>query len=204
MKTSIESIWKEGIHLNAETIAPRIANLYEKRSKQVVAKLQRRLRFEVKALIPLTLAIPLMNWVFGNDLWSSIPAMIWCLVWYFIARNQTEKMLAVDATENCQAYLRSFREKLWTGFKFYEKVLWTGLPLFMLPLTIYTYYNNLDKNLGEILGNGWEASNLWIFLSVPLFTVFGIWMTRVSLKLTYGRLLRRLDDLIGELETLTV
>lgn len=203
MNTSIEHIWKEGIHLQPENAAPRIADLYAKRSQQVVAKLERRLRFEVKALLPFTLAIPLMNWAFGNDLWSSVPAMAWCLVWYFIARKQTDKMLTVDATANCQQYLKSFRQKLRDGFKFYEKILWTGLPLFMFPLILYTYYNNQDKNLGAILGNGWEASNLWIFLFIPLFTVFGIWVTRMSFKLTYGRLMKRLDELIQDLETLT-
>lgn len=203
MEKSIENIWKEGFKVDNNLLAPKVTNLYNKKSTHLVSKISRMLRCEVKVLIPLSIFILVFNVVIGNEFWTGIPAAIWCVAWYFIAKKQTEKMTYSDNSLSCFEYLKSFQKRVKKGFKFYEKILLTGTPLFLLPLIIYTYFNSIDKNLGEIFGIGdVTAPNALLFLLIPLFTVFSYLVFKIALWFGYGKVMAKLNALIKDMEAL--
>ncbi|NQY05693.1 MAG: hypothetical protein HRT68_05665 [Flavobacteriaceae bacterium] len=204
MEKSIENIWKKGFELDQDLTAPKVSNLYNNKSQQLVDKLSRALITETKVFLPIAGAVMILNPLIGNSTWSGIPASLWCVAWYFIAKKQVKKITDMDRELSCLTFLKSFQEKVLDIFKTYEKILISGTPLFLLPVMIYTYYNNIDKTMGEILGidPSFDASKLWLFASLPIMSLIAYMVFKLSVKIGYGKTFRKLRELIQDIEAM--
>lgn len=204
MDKSIENIWKEGFAKEHLTI-PKVKILYDKKSISTVEQIIRGYQREVYMLLPLALIVFLFNIVLDNDhavFWGIVGA-IPCFVWFFLGKRQVKSIKSIDYQVNSYQYLISVRDKLESIRKFNKKLTITSVPVIMLPMLVYTYYNQHGKSMGEIFGiDGWDWPTGAIFLILPVFTIGVIILANLVFRKEFFEKKTGINTLIQEMEEL--
>src|SRR5687768_15021902 len=107
MKNSIEVIWKEGFLNEKSLVAPKINDLYNRKSKDLVDKMKRMYRNNLIALVSMSIAFPILYY-FLDVIWQGVATSILLLLtgWYGIREKRSIKTLDHGATS--LDYLKSF------------------------------------------------------------------------------------------------
>ena len=202
MEKSIEEMWDNGFIAPDSLIAPRINNLYKNKSKHIITELIEKMRKEIWLLIPISLFPAVINILLGNHFMWSIISIIICIPWFFIARNQYHEIKELDFNENCYAYLKKLRFSLKRMTNFNKKLSVLSVPIILLPMLIYTYFNNSGKTLGEVLGNdALGGSIIWIFSILPIFTLLAYAIFELTIRFG-NNTTKKIDQLLFDMEKL--
>lgn len=211
MKSSIEVIWKEGFLNEKSLVAPKINDLYNQKSKDLVDKIQRTYRINLIALVIMSIVIPIIDY-FMDFIWQGVATSILMLltVWYSIRQKGTIKTLDHGATS--LDYLKSFDRLLKDALLRGEKVLRFTYPLYFV-IGISVMWSAWDK--GPLTSKMYQKYPDVMFIgSVPLFAwiiagvttllmfYFSGRIYRWDVGLVYGRVFRKLEETIAEMEEL--
>ncbi|MBA4053231.1 MAG: hypothetical protein C0490_00820, partial [Marivirga sp.] len=131
MKNSIEVIWKEGFLNEKSLVAPKINDLYNQKSKDLVDKMGRMYRLNLILLAIMAIVFPIMYY-FLDAIWQGVVISILLLlsVWYSIRLKRSIKTLNHGATS--LDYLKSFDRLLKDTLSRGEKILRFSYPLYFL------------------------------------------------------------------------
>ena len=211
MDNSIEVIWKEGFLNEKSLVAPKINDLYNQRSRHLVDKMKRMYRINLIALVILAIVIPI--WYYFLDIiWQGVAISILMLFtgWYSIRQKRNIKTLDHGATS--LDYLKSFDRLLKDALLKGEKVLRFTYPLYFL-IAISVMWSAWNK--GALTSKMYQKYPDVIFIgSVPLFVwiivgvaallmlYFSGRIYRWDVGLIYGRIFRKLEETIAEMEQL--
>ena len=205
MKMSIENIWKEGF-TNENLVAPKIVELYNKKSISIVENVIKKFKKEIVLLLPLGVLMFFFNIWLDNDnagFWGLVSA-IPCVVWFFIGKNQLKAIKTIDYKSNSFQYLVSIRKKLETIRKFNKRLTIYSVPIILFPMLIYTYYNQYGKSLGEIFGvENLNWPTISIFLMLPLFTLGAMIIAELLFRSGGTKKMIGIDSLINEMKELS-
>src|SRR6188768_2051038 len=107
MEKSIEVIWKEGFLNEKSLVAPKINDLYNQKSKDLVDKMKRMYRNNLIALVSMSIGF-LILYYFMDFIWQGVATSILMLltVGYSIRQKRSYKTLDHGATS--LDYLKSF------------------------------------------------------------------------------------------------
>ena len=204
MNKSIENIWKEGF-TKKDLITPKINDIYNKKSIGLVEKIIDRFKKKVGFLVPLGVCFFLFNLWLDNDnatFWGLISASP-CFVWFYLGKKQIKSILKIDYKENSYQYLVSIRNKIEKIRRFNKRLAVSSVPVTLLPMLIYTYYNQKGKSIVEIFGvDGLDFPTATIFLIIPIFTLLSILLAKVYFKSRFIKKDNGIDYLINEMEEL--
>ncbi len=161
------------------------------------------LHTEPKVLLTMAVVFLIGNYAIGNSLWSGSIASIWCITWYFIMKKQIQNIEAANKEINCYDFLKSLHKLLLQSRASITKMLWISTPMLVLPMAIYTYYNQYGKTFGAIFGvESLAYPTELVFIIVPLATLFSVVFYRFSFKMGYGPIANKLKQLISDIEAL--
>ena len=204
MEKSIEQIWKKGF-LNEDLIIPKIKSLYNQKSISLVENIINKFKKEVMLLIPLGMLVFISNIIFDNDnaiIWGFISALP-CFGCFLLGKKQLKEIKEIDYKSNSYDYLISIRDKLNHIRSFNKKLIITCVPLGLLPMLIYTYFNHQGKTIGEIFGvNSLDFPTISIFLLIPILTIVAVLITDFLFKNKSRNKSLDIDSLIKEMEDL--
>jgi hypothetical protein len=211
MKNSIEVIWKEGFLNEKSLVAPKINDLYNQKSKDLVDKMERTYRLNLILLVIMAIVFPIIHY-FLDAIWQGISVSILLLlsVWYSIREKRSIKSL--DHGTTSLDYLKSFDRLLKDTLSRGEKILRFSYPLYFL-IAMSTMYSAWDK--GELTSKMYQKLPDIIFIgSVPLFVwiiagvatllmlYFSDRIYRWDVRLMYGHVFQKLEETIAEMEKL--
>ncbi|MFD0963601.1 hypothetical protein [Pseudofulvibacter geojedonensis] len=202
MEKSIETIWENGFLNNQDLIAPRLNEIYNKKSQHIVEVLVKKMENEVVLLFIITF----FNLVLGSILAKSFVWGIICALtvipWIFVAKKQLQAIKHIEFTVNCYDYLKRVREKLKQITMFNFKLSVLSVPIVLTPLLIYTYFNNIDKTFGEIMGNAnLGGSNKLIFIFIPVVTILSALFFKIMLRLG-NKTAKKIEQIVKDMEEL--
>ena len=204
MNKTIENIWKEGF-TNKDMVIPKINDFYNKKSISLVEKVINTFKKEVTFLIPLGVCFFLYNIWLDNDnaaFWGAVSALP-CLVWYYLGKRQIKSIEDIDYKASSYQYLVSIKEKLERIKRFNKRLILSSVPISLLPMLIYTYYNQQGKSIGEIFGvEGLDLPTATIFIIIPIFTLMAMLLAEVYFKSRFIKKSNGIDNLINEMEEL--
>lgn len=204
MDKSIENIWKEGF-ANEELILPKVNELYNKRSISMVEKVIDQFKKEISLLIPAAVCVFLFNLLLDNDhavFWGIVSALP-CFAWFYIGKRQIKLVRSIDYQSNSYQYLVSIRSKLERIVQFNKKLAISSVPIILLPMLIYTYYNQQGKSVGEIFGiEGVDLPTIYIFLLLPVFTLISGLIAKLFFKRNLAEKTNGIKSIISEMEEL--
>ncbi|MBG6129997.1 hypothetical protein IWQ47_001920 [Aquimarina sp. EL_43] len=202
MEKTIETTWKEGFLKKPELAVPQITILYNQKSKHIVEKLFSNFQNSLYFLIILSILIPIVMVSVNISFWWSITPSLFCLLYFYTGRKQFLSLKKIEYNTNCYDYLKSINSKLKAINRINLRNTVLGVGFMLSPLVIYTYFNNKDTNLGNILGIGYiDLPNELLFIILPITMMITIPFYKIMVK-AENKNERKIVKLIKSIEEL--
>ncbi len=200
MDKSIEEIWSNAFQDNKYLIPPVIVDLYNKKSILTVDKLKSTSKKDNWSIIPIAI-ITLIFFIINSKLILGIYISALMLSMFFLNKKQLEFLNTINTSEPCFHYLIKLQKWIKNNVKFYTRLLGIGLPLFAyVGFCIFI----IESNQYEYILESYSFKEL-LAISIFILTSFssiGILCYRLSNYLIYGRLIKKINEMIDELELL--
>lgn len=201
MEKSIEQIWKGGFMNNKELKAPKINALYNQKSINLVDRLINNMKTELFTVIILGFIIALFITIAGNHIIWGILILLINSVWYIISKKQLKDLNDTQFNSNCYEYLIEISKKIKKIARINKRNTILSVPLTLIPILVYTYYNNQDKTLGQILGIDIDLSKSYLFILIPIAMLIAYGLYIIYLKFN-NRIENKIKSLIIDMEEL--
>ena len=168
MEKSIESIWKEGFLENDALVAPKLNNLYNQKSIDIVDKFRRMYKINIifivlfaLILLPITLVV--------NMPYMGMPMFILFGVITFFAAKFKKKLDAINKNSNSYEYLKTFDNWTKEMTNFNTKLSRYLYPYVFLSMVAGFWFGSFG---GNIPGN--ELIDLLVQKYPNTILIFGI------------------------------
>jgi len=216
MKKSIETIWKDGFLKNDALVAPKLNNLYNQKSIHLVDKFKKMYRINWIAIIifacfllPLSILVEIP--------YMGIPMTLLFFGVLFMNRKLKRKLDKINYTKNSYQYLKTFNEWITELVHINTKLSRYLYPYIFLSLIAGFWFGSIGGNIpgNEFINNLLiEFPNTYLVFGFPLIGIlivlfgvillayFGGVIGKWDINLVYGRILKKLDILIMEMEDL--
>lgn len=216
MEKSIETIWEEGFLASDALVAPKLNNLYNQKSKHIVEKFKRMYSINIKAIIAFAILVIPFTYL-TNMPYMGIPMSLIFIGVVFYSSKFKKKLSEIDSSVDSYHYLKSFKEWVSEMVAFNTKMSRYMYPTVFISMFLGFWFGSLGGNIpGEEFVN-WLLIDypdmilvmgipLWLLLgsifAIFLLAFFGGKIGQWDLNLVYGRILRKLEKLLGEMEEL--
>jgi len=216
MDKSIETIWKEGFLKKDALIAPKLNDLYNQKSIGIVDKFRRMYKINIIGLLlfaiillPISIAVKIP--------YMGVPMALLFLTIAFFGVKFKNKLNKIDKNLNSYRYLKTFDDWTKDMIQFNTKLSRFLYPLVFLSLVAGFWFGGFGGNIpGQDLVDSLLVNNpdmllvfgiplvaiLGLLFGVAFFAYFGDRIGKWDLNLVYGRILRRLDSLLIDMEEL--
>jgi hypothetical protein len=201
MEKSIEQIWKGGFMNNKELKAPKINALYNQKSINLVDRLINNMKTELFTVIILGFVMAIFSMIAGNHIIWGILILLINSVWYIISKKQLKDLNETQFNSNCYEYLIEISKKIKKIARINKRNTILSVPLTLIPILVYTYYNNQDKTLGQILGIDIDLSKSYLFILIPIAMLIAYGLYIIYLKFN-NRIENKIKSLIIDMEEL--
>ena len=208
MDKSIENIWKEGFINNDNIVIPKVNDLYNRKSTHIIDVMMRRFKVNYIYLLVFPLLIlPIM--ILGNlDLLGYFIFITFYIIAFLSKRNK-QGLENISNNQSNYEYLKSFKHWMDNYMnKFYQD---------FFPLLYLTFWGTFTMNeaipsvIEKIL---FKFPNTYTLNGIPV-VIIGVFLIGLTASITlakklfyldvnvmYGKLITRLDELIGDMEGL--
>jgi hypothetical protein len=211
MEKSIETIWKDGFLENNALVAPKLNNLYHKKSKHIIANFNRMFKRNLIGLV-LGSTLFLIYSIFADILVMGIGTFLISNAIVIVNLKFQKELTNINKNVSSYNYLKAFDKWLKDQLGFNRKLARIYYPLYFLTAVVGIWFSgNFQELLPKILGepnqiylvNGFPI--LWlipVILIVSLMAFFGDKIYNFDVSLVYGRIFRKLNDMIADIEEL--
>jgi len=200
MEKSIETIWKEGFLKNDALLAPKLNNLYNQKSKQLIEKIKRTSRVDNLSLLPIAFILLVVLSYLGFIL-AGIYASFLLIFLFFLNKKLLKYLNEININTNNHKYLIAYKNAIGKIILFTTKLLGFGLPLAVIP--IYWLFFKETRAYQKLIA---ETPFFFIILFVIgiaiLLSILGVLIYKLSTKIIYGNFITRLDEIIADIEEL--
>ena len=216
MEKSIENIWKEGFLKSDALIAPKINNLYNQKSKLVTAKFERMFKINLIAIVVFSVVFLIVT------IYNGLPVIgiSWFLILsgLVIVNSRLMKGLnKINNHSNSYEYLVSFNKWLQNQISINRKMARLIYPLFFLTIVIGFWLFDAEgiplgeRLVGEVL---YGFPDIYMIYGIPLLAIvfmavvvgilalFGGRIYMWDVNLVYGRVFKKLEELMADIEEL--
>lgn len=216
MEKSIETIWKEGFLKNDALIAPKINNLYKKKSIHIVDKFKRMYKINRIAIVLFALIILPVSFISQMPYLGILMFLLFAFVIIVSGKFKT-KLEKIDTGDTSYQYLSSFdniiKELVSTNTKL-SRYLY---PYIFITLIIGFWFGGIGGNVpGEELISELliKYPNMYMIFGLPVWGIFGVIFGVVflaifggkigqwDLNLVYSGILKKLETMLSEMEEL--
>jgi hypothetical protein len=216
MEKSIEAIWKQGFLESNALIAPKLNNLYSKKSIDLVDKFKRVYKINIRAIIIFAfLVLPF-------SIWTEIPylGIPMALLFVFVARFSHKfknRLDDIDKNVSSYQYIKSFDIWIKDMISFNAKMSRYLYPYIFLSMLTGFWFGGFGGNIpGEDFVNNLikDYPEMYMLFGLPVVGILGVIVILFLLaffggrigtwdiNLVYGRILKKLDGLLAEMEEL--
>jgi len=216
MEKSIENIWKEGFLKNDALVAPKINNLYSQKSIHIIDKFKRMFKINLIAIVAFSFIFLIISYFVGIPLMGAI-FFIALMVLVVVNNKLLNGLESINKGENSYQYLKSFNQWIEKQVAVNKKMSTFLYPVIFMSLIIGFWFKDAE---GVYLGKRLVAEvlihfpNIYLIYGVPLIgfvimflilgllAFFGAKIYQWDLNIVYGRILKKLDELLADLESL--
>lgn len=211
MNKSIESMWKEGFVSNSDLTAPKINDLYNRKSQNIVDKLQSMFALNIKAIvIGCVVMLVLMSIIGAPFLGLYICVLLAPLI--VIAKRELTKSINLSKGQSSYDYIINFNFWLQSSIATYSRYYKLFYPLFFLGLVIQAIVSDVGQEVIAVLLEKFPTE--FVLLGLPYYLIivvlvvtliiakFAVALYRLDLNIIYGRQFKKLEELIKDMEAL--
>lgn len=216
MERSIENIWKEGFLKNDALVAPKVNNLYTKKSIHIIDKFKRMFRINLIAIVAFSFIFLIVSHFVGIPV-TGVLFFVTLMVLVIINKRLLNSLEKIDKGESSYEYLKAFSGWIKEQVAVNRRISTFLYPIFLMSLILGFWFKDVKGiPLGERLVDK-------ILLNYPdTYLIFGIPLTGIiiivlllgllafsgsriyqwDLNLIYGKVLKKLDELLTDIESL--
>ena len=199
MENSIERIWTKGFLKEEALVAPRINNLYQKKSALLIEKLKSTYRTDNKSIIPMAI-LAVIGFGVAGHLFTGLYVMVLMIGMFFLNRQKLASLERISIETSSYEYLLEYKEMFLKLKTFYTRLLGFGLPVAGIAGYLLFFWNS------PLLHDFLQLKTIYILgilIGVGLLlSAIGVVAYRLSLKLVYGRFIQKLEEMIADMEEL--
>lgn len=203
MEKSIEKIWNDAFIDENALITPKINDLYNQKSKSIIAKIKRTYEIDNKGLIPIAI-ISVIITAFNDKLIIGLYGAFLIMCLYFFNRSLLSKFKHIDIKSDNLTYLKSYKEVINSVMKATKKMFLFAIPIAVMSIFGLDFFLKEFSFLSKFITEDHttlQIVGILLLMSVCL-TAFVTIVYAVTTKLVYGRLISKLDEIIKEIENL--
>ena len=216
MEKSIETIWKEGFLKSDALVAPKINNLYTQKSIHIIDKFKRMFKINLIAIVAFSLAFLIVSFIIGIPI-TGIIFFVTLSVLVFINKKLLNDLEKIDLGISSYQYLKAFNkwinEQISINMRF-SKFLY---PIIFMSLVLGFWFKDAEgmplgeRLVGEILIGFPDTYLLFgipligivlLAVIIGLLVLVGGRIYKWDLNLVYGRLFKKLEELMTDIESL--
>ena len=213
MDRSIEKIWKNGFLKKDALVAPKLNDLYNQRSLNVVDKLFRMGKINLIFIMVGALVVLAITYAL-DILFSGIGVFILLSITVYYGQKQGEKAKEISKGLNSHQYLvevNKWLQKTIDGYTYMYRFIY---PAFVILFTLGAWYSSIGNEMfGEMLLG---SPDLYTIFGVPLvfwgvlvvvaafFSAFAKAIYMADLNTIYGGVFKKMDALLAEMEELSL
>ncbi|WP_149304111.1 hypothetical protein [Pareuzebyella sediminis] len=210
MEKSIETIWKKGFLDSDALVAPKLNNLYDQKSKTIIDKLKRMMKVNIYAIVVFAFLNLGLYAALGTP-YTGVFLFILFMGVCWISMRQGRTMINIDTSLSSYDYLKSFNNWLKMAISNNKKVMRFFYPLAFLAslMPIVHALKAVEGTNTAILNSGFH-----LFYGIPTFAwcialliavliySYGGKIYEWDVNLVYGRIFRKLESMLDEMEEL--
>jgi hypothetical protein len=211
MTKSIEMVWKEGFIKEANLSAPRVNDLYNRKSQNIVDKLQQMFVINVKGIIIGSLVMLAVLSFMGLP-FLGLYIFLLLIPLIIIVKKELKKSTNLNKGQSSYDYLRNFNTWLKGSIKTYSDYYKLFYPLLFLGMSIQGMMSDKGAEFRSLMLE-WLPTNFvilgqpyYIYLCVIVLMVvvarYAEAFYRWDLNMIYGRQFKKLEELIADMEEL--
>lgn len=200
MEKSIENIWKQGFFQQQELLAPKLNNLYHQKSALLLEQLKATYQKDNAAILPLAVLFG-AGFSYAGHVVLGLYGMVLMLLLFFLNRQRFKGLKKISPMAMSYDYLVAYKNAIRKTMAFYTRLLGIGFPVAIIP-AYWLFFRETD--LYQKFMVEFSAISITLFVGgiAVVLSVLGVLVYRLSTRIVYGRLLKRLDEIIADLEEL--
>lgn len=216
MEKSIENIWKQGFLKSDALIAPKINKLYTQKSIHIIDKFKRMFKINLIAIVAFSFTFLIVSFIIGIPI-TGIIFFVTLSVLVFINKKLLNDLEKIDLGISSYQYLKAFNK--WINDQIsintrFSKFLY--LIIFMSLILGFWFKDAEGMPLGEWLVGEILVGfpDTYLLFGIPLIgivivaVIIGLLVLvggriyKWDLNLVYGRLFKKLEELMTDIESL--
>jgi len=216
MEKSIETIWKEGFIKNDALVAPKLNDLYNQKSIDIVEKFKRMYKINRIAIVAFAILIIPISYI-TKTIYLGIPMALLFITVTIIAQKFSKQLDAIDKNTSSYEYLSSFDKWVKDMITVNSKLSTFMYPYIFIAMALGFWFIDIDEDiLGNMLINGitsefpttYLVNGFPILLIIPFLIMIGVLaffggkIGKWDINLVYGGILRKLEELLSDMEEL--
>ena len=210
MKNSIESIWKQGFLNSDELIAPKLNDLYNQKSKNLIDRFRRKFRVNLIAILIAVPILMLVSALLGAP-WIGIGISLLLGVVLWAGQREVKALEKIDKGESSYQFLRSFDDWLKGALHNFARLYRFLYPLFFLAFALGFWFSKYGDLLREKVLDGTDMA---VVAGIPVYWLAGVLlvavligllsgrMYKLDMQIAYGHEMRKLEEMIADMEEL--
>jgi len=216
MEKSIEDIWKEGFLKSDALVAPKINNLYNQKSIHIIDKFKRMFKINLIAIVAFSFVFLIVSYFVGIPITGAI-FFVTLTVLVIINKRLLDGLEKIDKGVSSYQYLKAFNQWIQQQVSINKRFSTFLYPIIFLSMIIGFWYKNAEGiPLGERLVSEvlYGFPDIYLIQGIPLIAIiviilivgllaiFGGRIYQWDLNLVYGRVFKKLEELMADIEEL--
>jgi len=216
MEKSIENIWKEGFLKSDALVAPKINSLYNRKSIHIIDKFKRMFRINLIAIVAFSFIFLVVSYFVGIPLMGAI-FFVTLMVLVIINKRLLNELDSIDKGENSYQYLKEFNQWIKKQVTVNKRISAFLYPIIFMSLILGFWFKNAEGMfLGERLVDKilLDFPDTFLLFGIPLIGIviavlilgllayFGGRIYLWDVNIVYGRVFKKLEELLADIESL--
>jgi len=208
MEKSIETIWKEGFLNKNELLAPKVNDLYNKKSIHIIEKFENMFRMNIWGIVVVSTVLLVLG-IFNGALIAGLIMWVMFLYVAYTAHHELKALEKVDKGQSSYLFLKSFKAWIDNSIDRYGKMYRVVYPVFVLTFYIGMWFSDSFADVRQQVGNSSDMVfglhlhiTLFVIAVATLLSIFSKAIHRLDVKSLYGGIINKLDIALAEMEEL--
>ena len=210
MEKSIESIWKQGFLDKDAMVAPKLNNLYNQKSIHIIDKFKRMFKINLNALVVFSFVVLIVSFFVKIPVMGVLMFILFNVI-VLVNKKLFKGLNTIDKNVSSYQYLKSFDNWMKDQILVNMKMSRYMYPyIFLAMVSGFWFSSPFRETINRVFGNYqpymlYGIPVFWVFamlIIVVLLAIFGGRIYKWDLNIVYGRVLRKLDELLSDMEDL--
>lgn len=216
MEKSIENIWKEGFLKSDALVAPKVNNLYNQKSIHVIDKFKRMFKINLIAIVAFSITFLVVSFFVGIPL-TGVIFFVSLMILVIINKRLLNSLENIDKGGSSYQYLKAFNQWVENQVSINKRISTFLYPIIFMSLILGFWFKDAEGMfLGKRLVNEVLIGfpDIHLIYGVPLIAIiviifilgllafFGGKIYQWDLNIVYGRVFKKLDELMTDIESL--